>query len=99
MPPAREDCIGGEEEEDKSPLYVELHQVQGLSQMESEKSKDHQPEYEPGHHETSSPGSDAMACKTVAHGRYGGKQGEESANHDHPIFVINLVGEGQCDQG
>merc|ERR1719219_1229713 len=67
VPPAGEQAVGGQEEEQVLPLKVQVVTVEHLGKLEEEEGKDEEEKKKPWKQESSSPGSQPMTRQTVAH--------------------------------
>jgi len=95
--PAGEHCDIGKEEEDMSPLG--LLKIKRVGHVHDQHAQDYKEESQPWQEKVPLPGSDAMTCQAVYQSRDGGEHPKESSKHDHPVFVLQLVGQRHGDQG
>jgi len=67
VPPAGEQAVGGQEEEQVLPLKVQVVTVEHLGKLEEEEGEDEEEKEKPWKQESSSPGSQPVTRQTVAH--------------------------------
>jgi len=72
--------------------------VEGVGHVHDQHPQDNQEEGQPRQEEVSFPSSDTMTCQTVNKSRHRGEHPKETTEHDHPVPVLKLVGEGHGDQ-
>jgi len=100
VPPAGEEAVGGQEEEQVLPLQPQVVLVEHLGKVEEEECKDEEEEEKPWEQESSAPGSQSVAGQAVTHCRETSKKCEEAAGKNHPVvLVLYLVGQGHGDEG